>query len=158
MIVNTKEVADRITADWVSNESGQMVSKLATSLQEKLKSGASFADIAKEVNADIITTASLKRAAAEGAFSRAANLAGFEGGGKHSAIVDADKQGEKILLMVAEISRPEAQIVALPEREIEIANQGVVEDLLVQLVNNLREGYSITQNPALIDRAITQYR
>ena len=60
--------------------------------------------------------------------------------------------------MVAEISRPEAQIVALPEREIEIANQGFAEDLLIQLVNNLREGYSVTQNPALIDRAITQYR
>ena len=90
-----KEVADKITTDWFSSESGQMVSKLATSLQEKLQSGTSFADLAKEVNAEIITTASLKRAAVEGAFSRTANLAGFEGGGKHSAIVDADKEGEK---------------------------------------------------------------
>jgi len=151
-----KEVTDKVKADWISAQSSQGVSNLASELQKKLESGTSFDDIAKLVNTEIKTTALLKRAVAEGAFNRAANLAGFDGGAKNVAIVKAENNGEQILLMVTEITRPEARIIALPEREIQIANQGIAEDLLVQLVNNLREGYNITQNPTLIDQAITR--
>ena len=140
-----KEVTDKVKTDWVAAERAQLVSKLADKLHKKLKSGSSFADIATEQKAELKTTALLKRAAVEGIFSRAANLAGFGGGAKHTAIIDSDIKGDKILLSVAEISQPEAQIVSVPERELNIANEGIAEDLLIQLVNNLRNGYSVTQ-------------
>ncbi|MEE9314672.1 MAG: SurA N-terminal domain-containing protein [Rhizobiaceae bacterium] len=153
-----EEVKTRVSADWLAAEKATTVSKKANALKAQLGKGATLATIAEELKTTTTTTALLKRSVAEGNFSKAANLAGFGGNAKHIAIVDGPKAGEKILITVSEIKRSEAQIVAAPDAEMKIANEGAADDLITQLIRNLQSGYSVTQNPTLINQTLSYNR
>ena len=60
------------------------------------------------------------------------------------------------MITVAERKGVEAQIVDVPQEQVQIANQGAADDLLSQMIVNLQNTYSVTQNPTLIQRVLTQ--
>ncbi|MEE9375383.1 MAG: SurA N-terminal domain-containing protein [Rhizobiaceae bacterium] len=153
---NFDEVADKVKADWLKKERANLITKKADELKTRLLKGATLEAIATELKTEAAQTGYLKRSTEDGNFKREANLAGFAGDAKHIAIVAGAKDDEKLLITVAEIKRPESQVVKIPEREAKIANEGAAEDLMTQLIRNLQAGYKITQNPTLINQALTQ--
>ena len=152
------EVADRLRHDWLKVEQAKLVENKAKEMKERLEKGATLDALAVELGTLSSVTGFFKRAGQLEDFPRTATLAGFNGGANHSAVVDGVKPGEKILLIVEDIKGVEAQLVKVPENEVQIANQGAADDLLTQMVINLQDGYTVTQNQTAINYALTQGR
>ncbi|MFD0917520.1 SurA N-terminal domain-containing protein [Pseudahrensia aquimaris] len=150
------EVKDRVRNDWLAVERSKQAQTKADSLKARLEGGATMADLAAELGTEAKTTAFLKRLGKEPSFPEAATIAGFSGDDKTIAIADGVAEGSKILLQVASVKRPEAQISQPIQNEVEQANLGAANDLLEQLIANLQTSYTVTFNPELMQRALTQ--
>ena len=150
------EVKEKAVRDWTEAEQSKLLLAKAEELKKRLEAGGDFSTIATDMGAELKTTQPLKRNGREEGFANSATQAGYAGAANHTAIVDSEKPGEKILLKVAEIKAPEAQAVAVPENILTTANQGAAEDLLAQFITNLQSEYPVTQNPVLIDQVLSR--
>lgn len=152
------EVTERVKVDWIAAEQAKLIEAKAAELKTRIEGGASIDAVAADLNILATKTGFFKRAGQSAEFPRAATLEGFKGAANHVAVVDAPKAGERLLLTVADVKRPEAQIVKAPEAEVQLANQGAADDLLAQMITKLQSEYAVTQNPTAINTALTQFR
>ncbi|MEL6504726.1 MAG: SurA N-terminal domain-containing protein [Pseudomonadota bacterium] len=156
------EVKERVQADWTAAEQNKRVEELAQTLKKRLEGGADFDAIAAEYNVLAEETAFLKRRGNGNAFPATAIAAGFAGNKDLVAIspvaVGEGKADNRILLTVDAVKKPEAEKSAINEQTLELANQGAADDMLSQMIASLQSRYEVTQNPRVIDLAITQRR
>ncbi len=150
------EVKEKAIADWTSAEEAKRVTEKAEQLKKRLEAGAALNDVALEIDLLVQTTGFLKRNAGQDGFPRSATTAGYRGDDKAIILADGATAVEKLLIIVTERKGVEAQAVEAPKEELELANQGAADDLLSQMITNLQNSYSVTQNPALISHTLTQ--
>lgn len=150
------EVTERLRTDWTAAEQAKLVTEKTDELKQRLEKGASLNDVALDLGLLVNSTGFLKRSAAEGEFSRAANLAGFGGDDKVIATVQGASPVERLVVIVDERKGIEARKVETPKEQVELANQRAADDLLSQMIANLQSQYTVTHNPAVINQALTQ--
>ena len=150
------EVAERVKADWIAAEQNKRIAEKAEQMKERLERGAKLEDLALESNLFVQNTSLLKRTGQQEGFPRSATAAGFIGDENTITITDGSQPNQKLVITVAERKGVEAQIVDVPQEQVQIANQGAADDLLSQMIVNLQNTYSVTQNPTLIQRVLTQ--
>ena len=150
------EVKDRVTRDWTAQEEAKLVLAKAEELKTRLQGGANLTDLALELELLVESTGFLKRNAQQEGFPRSATAAGYQGNTRAITIADGANPPEKLLITVADFKGVEARAIEVPKEQVGLANQGAADDLLNQMITNLQNTYTITQNPALITRALTQ--
>lgn len=156
------EVKDRVTTDWTRAEQNKKIAELAETLKKRLEGGGDFDAIAAEYNVLAEETAFLKRRGNGNAFPASAVSAGFAGKDDLVAISEVagsdSAPNNQILLTVDAVKKPEAEMTSVNEQTMQLANQGAADDLLSQMIASLQSRYEVTQNPQVIDLAITQRR
>jgi peptidyl-prolyl cis-trans isomerase D len=150
------EVAERVKADWIAEEEARLVNEKAEALKKRLVGGGNLSEIALESGLLVQTTGFLKRNGQLEGFPQSATSVGFSGDAETVAITDGANPAEKLLIAVTEHKGIEAQLVEVPKEQIDQANQGAADDLLNQMIANLQNTYTVTQNPILINQALTQ--
>ncbi len=150
------EVTERLKTDWTADEQARLILEKAEALKARLDKGAKLADIATELGVLEQSTGLLKRNGSAEGFPTSATRAGFAGDTKNVAIVDGASAGEKMIITVAEAKGVEAQVVKVPDEQVDLANEGAADDILSQMIANLQQKYAVTQNPTLINQALTQ--
>ncbi|MEM9733694.1 MAG: SurA N-terminal domain-containing protein [Pseudomonadota bacterium] len=156
------EVKGRVRTDWTRVEQDRIIKEFAGALKKRLDGGADFDAIATEYNVLAEETAFLKRRGNGAAFPATAVAAGFAGN-KDLVAISPVSGGEgqadnRILLTVDAVKKPEAEKSTITEQTAELANQGAADDMLSQMIASLQTRYEVTQNPRVIDLAITQRR
>ena len=151
-----EEVADKVKTDYIAAEQAKLIAKKADDLKARMEKGATLATIATELGTEVKNTGWLKRNAEEVGFARSATAAGFSGSDKNIAVIDGAKAGEKQILTVLERKGVGVEAIKVPDDQIKLANEGAADDILSQMISNLQSSYTVTQNPTLINQALTQ--
>ncbi|MDD9908178.1 MAG: SurA N-terminal domain-containing protein [Ahrensia sp.] len=150
------EVRERVAQDWKAAEASKMVLAKTEDLKARLEQGETVQAIAAELEAEMQTTALLKRTGRVAGFPNDGVSQGFAGDDGHVAIINPNTGGDKILLKVAEVKLPSGTDAQLSDELKALSNDGAAEDILSQLISNLQSEYSVTQNPALIDQVLAR--
>ena len=150
-----EEVRDRVATDWTVNVRSEMVRKKADELIARLGEGTTIAALSTETGAPVETAGPLSRNGATEIFIREAVAEGFKGQEGAVFTAPAATPGNILLGKVASVVAPTGEGL---EQLVEAANESASNDLLNQLIITLQNSYSVTQNPASIDYALTNQR
>ena len=148
------EIRQKVVADWTADEQAQMVEKKAEELKARLGEGLTLEAIAADAGLDVATTGPLTRNGSTQFFPAEAVQKGFLVGPNASYVADAPNAPTKLLVQVRETTGPTDDKLAEAVRER--AQSGAADDLINQMIANLQGRYEIVQNPALIERVVTQ--
>ncbi len=148
------EVSKIVASDWRAAEVAAKIGEKATKFKERLTGGTTLQTIAEEIGSSVQSTEFLKRSGSNEALNANAVRAGFSGGEGHVAIAKGTKPGSQILMQLAESKFPEK--ANLPDTEKDGLNQSAANDVLEQLVDQLRTKYGVKMNQSLIRLAQTQ--
>lgn len=149
------EVKVRVEADWLAEEQTKLLTQKAEELKARLEKGETLQTIALEVGTLDETTAFIKRTQETASFPRYAVSAGFQTGPKGTNFAKIPEKDEVLLVVVDEVRGADSPANTVGEEQIDLANQGAADDLLNQVINSLRDTYTITQNPRVIDNVLT---
>lgn len=150
------EVKDRVKTDWIAVESGKLVQAKADELKARLEKGADMAGIAREVGLELATTELLKRTDSHNLLNADAIRQGFSGKSGAVTIVDGVDGSMKILIQIAEVKQAEGGANTLSEDEKTRMNAAASNDLMQQLIENLRTAYGASINRNNIEAALSQ--
>lgn len=151
------EVRDRAIADWKAQEGSARLATRMTELKAELDGGKPLADIASALGIELQTRRGLKRNAGEDAsLGQAAAAAAFGVAQGGTGLAPAASDGAQILFKVTEVVAPmSADASAIPAQTQNQLSTGLGDDLLDQLVAQLRGQYEVRINQAAIDQALS---
>ena len=145
------EVKERVNADWRTAEIAKALGAKATELKESLTGGKSMLDIAAEIGSSVQSTSFLKRSESVPQINANAVRSGFSGADGNVSISNGITAGSQILLKVAGIKVPDA--ATLPAADKTRIDEAAGNDVLEQLVDQLRNRYGVEINQPLIQLA-----
>lgn len=148
------EVRDRVTGDWRKAEVSSEIGARATVLKERLSGSDTMVAIASEIGTSVLTSDFLKRSGSTKLLNANAVRAGFSGGDKHVALANGIAEGTQVLLKVVNIKMPDS--ATLTDVEKRSVNESAGNDILEQLVDQLRTRYGVQVNQSLVRLAQTQ--
>lgn len=150
-----EEVRDKVIADWTAEKSAEALGAKAAELAERIKKGETLEAIAAELSLAVENKFSLKRGDSDPLFGEAAVKTVFAGVAGHAGVA-TDASGEnRIIFKVKTVNAAEganAETVT-PEERNQMA-VSVADDILDQMVNQLRMQYGATVNRDLAERAM----
>ncbi len=148
------EVRERVNADWRNAQIATLVGEKATKLMKRLQSGETINVIATEIGSEVKTSDFLKRSGSSDTLNANAVRAGFSGKQDHVTLATGKSAGTQLLLTVSAIKQPDN--ATLPDQEKTSLNQAASNDILEQLVGQLRTRYGVSVNQSLIQLAQAQ--
>ncbi len=148
------EVKDKVVADWTSTEATKRLQAKADELVKRLKDGTDLATIGFELNLDKQTKRGLKRETDDADFGRYGTVAVFEIGYGDTGVVPSPTGDSYVLFKIVEVFEPaDADASTVPEEMQKSFAQGMSDDILDQLVQQLQTEYSAIVNPQAVARA-----
>ncbi len=145
------EVKERVAADWRRYEIDGALGAKATELKKSLEDGKSLIDVASEIGTSVQSTGFLKRSSSSKLLNANAIRAGFSGPDGHVAIANGETNGVQVLLQVAGIKIPDS--ATLPDLDRSRIDEAAGNDVLEQLVDQLRIRYGVSINQQLVQLA-----
>ena len=151
------EVKDRVTKDWTVAEQQRLLTAKAEEIQEKVNSGQKLGALALEMDTLEETTGFTKRSAEFPDFKRTSVQAGFEVKLNTATTAPVAGKEEYLVIVPTESKGTSSAEVKITDEQVQVANGGAGDDMLNQLINNLRNRFEVTQNPAVASQLIQQY-
>ncbi|PWW03705.1 peptidyl-prolyl cis-trans isomerase D [Hoeflea marina] len=149
------EVRDQVAADWLRQETARALDAKADDLKTRVANGETLETVAAELGIAVESKQRLKRGDSDAVLGESAVAAAFGGGNGHSGVV-ADAQGDnRILFKVKAVDNAESVTAdSVPEEQRTQISQRIGDDLLDQLVAELRATYRISVNQTLMDNSL----
>ena len=147
------EVRDQVIADWKSEKAGEALGAKATEVAERVKNGESLDTVAADLGIAVEHKYTLGRDSQDPVFGEAAVKAAFGGPQGHSG-VETDAGGQnRIVFKVKSVNTGSGADAVAPEQRQQISAR-VADDILDQMVTELRDTYGVSVNQTLAERAI----
>jgi len=150
------EVKDKVTADWIAEESDRLFSTRVAELEKRLRDTGDIDAIATELSLTKQTKRGLRRGAEDAELGSAGVTAVFsvtQGSAGQAPTPDGVNRN---LFKVTEAFEPAgAGPDSVPENNRKAFSSGMADDMLDQLVERLKGEYGVTTNPAAIQQALT---
>ena len=150
------EVRDQVAADWLKDETAKALDAKADELKERVAKGATLEAVAGELSIAVESKQRLKRADSDPVFGEAAVKSAFGGGNGHYGVI-ADAQGDNRILFKVKSVDNAVSVTAdtVPQEQRTQISQRIGDDLLDQMVAELRDTYRITVNQALMETSLS---
>ncbi|WP_255561681.1 SurA N-terminal domain-containing protein [Pseudohoeflea coraliihabitans] len=150
------EVRETVIADWKSEQMAEALGARATELAERLKEGDSLEEIAGELGLAVEQKYALQRDGQGPVFGEAAVQAAFGGPAGHAGVASDASGANRIIFQVTAVNdASDASAEALSEAERSNFSSRIADDILDQLVADLRTRYGVEVNRTLAERAIS---
>ena len=153
-----EEVSELVSKSWIEEETASAIEKIATDLNSRLISGEEFAAALAGILpqsaeteskvAKVDTSAEMSREDTSDDLGKAAVRAGFAIAEQKTALAVGAKKGTHIVLKVVNIIKGEGNSAG--PAEIKRLDEAVGDDLLNQLISDLREKETVTVNQSAI--------
>jgi peptidyl-prolyl cis-trans isomerase D len=150
-----EEVKQQVEERWREQETTKRLEAKASELLDKLKAGATFADVAAAANLKVETVSGLKRGNASGPLSAAGVDAVF--GTPKDAVGKADgsQPAEQVIFRVTGIELSPLDMGSEEaKRLVETLNRGLSEDLLAEYITRLESDIGVTINQSALNQVI----
>ena len=151
-----EEMKPKVLADWLTAEKSSRISKKAEEIRKRVADGASLDDIAAELGLEKQVKRGIRRGAADADIGEAGVVGVFgvaEGGTGTTPTPAGDGQ---IVYKVTEVFEPAgASAESLTPQTREALQSGWSDDLLDQLVSELRGRYDVRVNQSAIQQALS---
>jgi len=150
------EVKERVKTDWVVADQQRLLDAKADELKDKINSGETLDSLALSLNVLGEKTVFIKRNAELPDFKRTSVQAGYQV--KINSATTAPVAGKQEILVIVptEIKEIDTAETKITDQQVLVANGGAADDMLNQMVNNLRNRFEITQNPAVVTRLLAE--
>ncbi len=150
------EVKTRVDADWTAAEQQRLLNAKAEELQKKINSGETLNALALSLDTLGETTPFIKRSTETPEFTRTSVQAGFQVKLNSATTAPVPAKEEVLVIVPTDSKGTSAAEVKVTDEQLRVANGGAADDMLNQLINNLRNRFEITQNPAVAARLIQE--
>ena len=148
------EVRDQVIADWKAEKANEALGAKATEVADKVKNGESLDMVAADLGVAVEQKYSLKRGDEDPVFGQAAVEAAF-GGPQGLAGVAADAGGQNRIVFKVMSVNSGSGADAVQDQDRQQISARVADDLLDQMVTELRDTYGVSINQTLAERAIS---
>lgn len=151
-----EEVHDKVLQDWKDAQANARLSDKAAELEKQLEGGRSLDEVAAEIDQEKQIKRGLRRGADDADFGKAGVEAAF-GVPKDGTGVFAGPSGStRVLFKVTEVFEPAGAgpDAVQPETRDAMAN-GIADDLLDELVAQLRARYEVSVNQRALEQALS---
>lgn len=146
------QVRDQVAKDWRADEERKRLAKKAQEIVGRARKGEKLDDLASALGLEVKESAPVKRDGKTEALPRAAVAQAFvlsQGG--YGSAPTVDGQG-RIVFEVAAVEQPGTLDKEAADALRKSLTPQIAEDLLVQYINGLGNGYGVTRNQPLIDQ------
>lgn len=148
------EVKSEVTADWRRAEIASEIGARASKLKERLDGNDTLTKVAGEIGLEVRSTDFLKRSGSSQALNVNAVRIGFTTKQGQAAIAPGAEEGAQVLLQVASIQQSTTR--TLPDDEKTGIERTAGNDVLEQLVDQLRTRFGVKVNRTLVQLAQSQ--
>jgi len=148
------EVRDRVTADWIAEETDKRIAEKADALADRMNNGETLTQVAETEGFTVETKYGLQRGGNDGDFGAGGITEIFDGGPEHSGTVSSPSGNGYIVYAVSAVTQPVGGVESLGENVRPTIKQSISDDLLDQLVAKLQTVYPVRVNQRAIERAL----
>ncbi|TCD13196.1 peptidylprolyl isomerase [Oricola cellulosilytica] len=149
-----EEVRDRVTADWIAEETDRQVREVAEAYAERFVAGEELAEIAEAEGLSLQSKFGLQRTADDADFGNRGVAEVFDGGPEHSGVSAAPTGTAYNVFKVTGITQPLGGPEALTPQMRENLAAALSDDLLDQMVAKLQTVYPVGVDQRAIERAL----
>jgi peptidyl-prolyl cis-trans isomerase D len=150
------EVKDQVEARWREQEIASRLKTKATEILDKLKGGATFAEVAAADQLTAQTLAGIKRAGTPAPLSATAVDVIFRTPKGESGTAEAAHAGEQIVFRVTDVVVPPLDIASEDaKRAKETLNRAISEDMFSEYVARLENEIGVTINQSALNQVIS---
>jgi peptidyl-prolyl cis-trans isomerase D len=148
-----EEVKDRVEARWREDQIGERLKVKVAELIDKVKGGASLAEVAAAAGLKVETAADLQRSGAGAALPAAAVNAIFASAKDAVGTAEGESPGERVIFRVTQITVPPLDGASPEAKRMEETLRGAVaEDLLRQYVAQVERDLGAAVNQDALRR------
>jgi peptidyl-prolyl cis-trans isomerase D len=150
-----EEVKEQVEQRWREQEIAKRLDTKATEILDKLKAGATFAEVAAADQLKTETLSGLKRGETSGPLSAASVEAVFRTAKDAISKADAAQSAEQIVFRVTGIVLPPLDMASdETKRLVETLNRGLSEDMFAEYVARLESEIGVTINQGALNQVI----
>jgi peptidyl-prolyl cis-trans isomerase D len=150
-----EEVKDQVETRWRQQEIATRLEAKANEILDKLKGGATLADVAAADKLKVVSLSGIKRGESTGPLSAAAVDAVFRTAKDAAGKGAAAKSGEQVVFRVTDVVVPTLDPnSAEAKRTLDTLNRGLSEDVFSQYIARLREEVGVTINQSALNQVV----
>jgi peptidyl-prolyl cis-trans isomerase D len=150
------EVKDKVEASWREDQIATRLKDKAAQMLDKLKAGASLADLAAAEGAKVETITGLKRGAASPPLSAAAADKLFLTPKDGAASADAEQPGDQVVFRVTDIVVPKTDLKSDEAKAIsQSLTRSLSEDVFSQYITKVQSDIGVTINANAVRQVVT---
>jgi len=150
------EVKEQAEQRWRQQEIATRLNTKATEMLDKLKGGATLADVAAADHLTVQTATGLKRGEASGPLAAPAVEAVFQTAKDAFGKAEAAQPGEQVVFRVTDIVVPTLDASgAEAKRTLETLNRGLSEDIFGEYVAKLENEIGVTINQSALNQVVS---
>src|SRR5262245_5554051 len=147
------EVKELVEARWRDQEIASRLNAKATDILDKVKGGASLADVAAASGLKVATATELKRGQASGPLSAATVDAIFRTAKVAVGRADAAQPGEQVVFRVTDIVTPALDAASKEAKQLsETLNRGLSDNMLFEYIAKLEDEIGVTINQSALSQ------
>jgi peptidyl-prolyl cis-trans isomerase D len=150
------EVKDLVETRWREQEIATRLDTKATEMLDKLKAGATLAEVAAANHLKVETLTGLKRGEAAGPLSAAGVGAVFRTAKDAAGKTEAAKPAEQVVFRVTDIVVPALDMASdEAKRTRETLNRSLSEDILAEYIARLESDIGVTINQSALNQVVS---
>jgi peptidyl-prolyl cis-trans isomerase D len=150
------EVKEQVETRWRDQEIATRLNAKATEIVDKLKGGATLAEVATADHLKLETLTGLKRGDGSGPLSAAAVDAVFRTAKDAVGAADAREPGEQVVFRVTDIVVPPLDMASDDvKRTVDSLNRSLSEDLLSEYIARLESEVGVTINQNALNQVVS---
>jgi len=148
------EVRERVTADWIAEETDKRIAEKAKTLADRMGNGETLTQVAEAEGFTVETKYGLQRGGNDGDFGAGGITEIFDGGPEHKGTVASPSGNGYIVYAVSAVTQPVGGVETLGANVRDTIKQSISDDLLDQLVAKLQTIYPVRVNQSAVERAL----
>ncbi|WP_425418482.1 peptidyl-prolyl cis-trans isomerase [Oricola indica] len=149
------EVRERVTSDWIAEETDRRIEEKANALAERLDGGETLSEIAEAEGFTVEYKYGLQRGKNDAEFGASGIAEVFDGGPDHKGSVASPSGNARYVFRVTGVSQPVGGIETLGEGVAANIKSSIADDLLDQMVTKLQTVFTVQVNQNAIARALS---
>jgi peptidyl-prolyl cis-trans isomerase D len=150
------EVKDLVETRWRDREIATRLDTKATEMLDKLKAGATMAEVAAANHLKVETLTGLKRGEAAGPLSAAGVDAVFHTAKDAAGRTEAAQPAEQVVFRVTDIVVPALDMTSdEAKRALETLNRSLSEDILAEYIARLESEIGVTINQSALNQVVS---
>ncbi len=150
------EIKDLVETRWRDREIATRLDTKATEMLDKLKAGATMAEVAAANHLKVETLTGLKRGEAAGPLSAAGVDAVFHTAKDAAGRTEAAQPAEQVVFRVSDIVVPALDMTSdEAKRALETLNRSLSEDILAEYIARLESEIGVTINQSALNQVVS---